>query len=179
MLPSSRLTILEGRMRNPRRLDRREFSVEAALLMLSGVAVTISGCGGSYDSPGEPSGGATPSPQPTSTPTPEPTPSPTATPAEPIPTPTPRPTPTPQPSPTPTPIADKTGSISGNHGHTARITGAQLTAGGALSLDITGIASHPHTIELSAAEVMAIAAGQRVSKTSSTDAAHSHVVTFN
>jgi hypothetical protein len=76
-------------------------------------------------------------------------------------------------------VGDKTGSISANHGHVARIAGAELTAGGALSLDIRGSADHPHTVELSAAEVDAIAASQRVSKTSSTDASHSHVVTFN
>ena len=156
-------------MTNPRKLDRREFSVEAALLMLSGVAVTISACGGSYESPGDPSGGVTPTPQPTPTPTPTPTPEPT-----------PAPDPyDPGPNPTPTPVAGKDGSISSNHGHAARITGAQLTAGGALSLDITGTASHPHRVELSAIEVDAIAANQRVSKTSSTDASHSHVVTFN
>jgi hypothetical protein len=57
--------------------------------------------------------------------------------------------------------------------------GAQLTAGGALALDIRGDADHPHTVELSADEVEAIAGNQRVSKTSSTDASHSHVVTFN
>ena len=41
------------------------------------------------------------------------------------------------------------GTISSNHGHVARITGAELTAGGALSLDISGTAGHPHTVELS------------------------------
>lgn len=161
-------------MTHPRTLDRRAFSVEAALLMLSGVAVTISACGGSYDSPGDPSAGVTTTPQPTPTPQSTPTPEPT-----PQPTPDPYAEPTPRPSPTPTPVADKNGSISSNHGHVARVTGAQLTAGGSLSLDITGSAGHPHTVELSAAEVMAIAGNERVSKTSSTDASHSHVVTFN
>ncbi|HEX9094084.1 MAG TPA: hypothetical protein VF902_08890, partial [Coriobacteriia bacterium] len=48
---------------------------------------------------------------------------------------------TPAPTPTPTPAAaDKAGVISDNHGHSAVITGAQLTAGGALSLDIRGTA---------------------------------------
>jgi outer membrane biosynthesis protein TonB len=163
-------------MRQPRALDRREFSVEAALLMLSGVAVTISACGGSSESPGDPSAGMTPTPQPTPTPQATPTPEPTPTPD---PYTEPQPAPTPRPSPTPTPVADRNGSISSNHGHVARITGAQLTAGGALSLDITGSATHSHTVEVSAAEVMAIARGQQVSKTSSTDASHSHVVTFN
>jgi hypothetical protein len=42
-------------MSKPRTLDRRQFTTEAALAMLSGVAITISGCGGS--SPTAPSGG--------------------------------------------------------------------------------------------------------------------------
>lgn len=86
----------------------------------------------------------------------------------------------PTPMPTPTPgSGDKTGSISNNHGHTATITGAQLTAAAEVSLDIRGGADHPHTVALSAAEVTSIAGGQRVSKDSSTDASHSHTVTFN
>jgi hypothetical protein len=42
-------------MGKERTLDRRQFTAEAALAMLSGVAITISGCGGS--SPTAPSGG--------------------------------------------------------------------------------------------------------------------------
>jgi hypothetical protein len=42
-------------MRKTKTLDRRQFTAEAALAMLSGVAITISGCGGS--SPTAPSGG--------------------------------------------------------------------------------------------------------------------------
>ena len=93
----------------------------------------------------------------------------------------PTPTPTPVPSPTPTPSAggDKVGQVSNNHGHIAKITGAELTAGGAISLNIQGDATHPHTVNLSAADMTAIAANQKVSKESSTDASHSHTVTFN
>jgi hypothetical protein len=92
----------------------------------------------------------------------------------------PSPTPTPAPAPTPTPATgDKTGVVSSNHGHTAVITGAQLTAGGALSLDITGTGSHPHTVELAAADLTSIAANTRVSKESSNNNGHSHTVTFN
>jgi hypothetical protein len=40
-------------MKQVRFLDRREFTTEALMLALSGVAITISGCGGS--SPGSPS----------------------------------------------------------------------------------------------------------------------------
>jgi hypothetical protein len=74
---------------------------------------------------------------------------------------------------------DKVGTISSNHGHSAVITAAQLTAAGALKLDIKGSADHPHTVELSAAEVTAIAGGTKTSKESSTDSSHSHTVTFN
>jgi len=90
-------------------------------------------------------------------------------------------------SPTPTPIppasggagSDTVGSISDNHGHVAVITAAELTAGGALSLDIRGTATHTHTVQLSAAELTAVAGNQRVSKSSSTDTGHDHAVTFN
>jgi hypothetical protein len=89
-------------------------------------------------------------------------------------------TPAPTPAPTPTPAAaDKTGAISDNHGHSAVITGAQLTAGGALALDIRGTATHTHTVELSAAEITSIAANQRVAKSSTTTNGHDHTVTFN
>jgi len=87
---------------------------------------------------------------------------------------------TPAPTPTPTPTAtDKVGAISDNHGHSAVITGAQLTAGGALSLDIRGTATHTHTVQLSAAEITSIAGNQRVAKSSSNTNGHDHTVTFN
>lgn len=87
--------------------------------------------------------------------------------------------PTPAPTPTPAASGDKVGAISDNHGHSAVITGAQLTAGGALSLDIRGTATHPHTVALSATEIAAIAGNQRVSKSSSANDGHDHTVTFN
>ncbi len=160
--------------REPRSLDRREFTLEAALAMLSGVAITISACGGGGSSPTSPTAQATPSPGPT--PTPAPTPSPTPTPDA---TPSPSPSPTASPSPSPSPVTDKAGSISANHGHVARVTAAQQLAGGGLQLDITGSAGHPHTVQLSAGEVRDIAEGKRVSEDSSTDSGHSHTVTFN
>jgi hypothetical protein len=89
---------------------------------------------------------------------------------------------TPTPAPTPTPAApggDVTGTVGTNHGHTAVITAAQLTAAQEVSLDITGSSSHPHTVDLTAAEVQQIGAGQQVSKESSNDASHTHTVTFN
>ncbi|HZO09335.1 MAG TPA: hypothetical protein VFC77_08150 [Myxococcota bacterium] len=93
--------------------------------------------------------------------------------------PTSNPTPNPNPTPTPPPSGDKSGSISGNHGHTAVITAAQLTAGGAISLDIMGTATHTHTVSVSAAEVTQISQGTQVAKTSTSNDGHAHTVTFN
>jgi hypothetical protein len=118
---------------DPQKPDRREFTVQAILALLSGVTITMSACGG--DGPIAPD-------------------------------------PTPGGSNVP-------GSISGNHGHAAVITGAQLGAGNLLTLDIRGTANHPHTVELTAGEVQQIAARQRVARESSTDDGHRHTVTFN
>jgi hypothetical protein len=87
--------------------------------------------------------------------------------------------PTPAPSPT---LTDKTGAVStdANHSHTgAVITGAQFAAGNAITLTLTGAATHTHTVSLSQAELTQISAGTRVQKTSSNDNAHTHTVTFN
>jgi hypothetical protein len=129
-------------MKEEKTLDRREFTLAAAMAALSGVAITISACGGGS--------------------------SPTAS--------TPPPTPTPAP---PAAASDKTAVIGSNHGHAGTITAAQLTAGGVLSLNIQGTASHPHTVDLTAADISSVAASQRVSKESSSDNGHSHSVTFN
>lgn len=85
------------------------------------------------------------------------------------------------PPPTTNPPApgDEVGSVSANHGHSVAITAAELQTGNSLSLDIRGSATHPHRIQVSAAEVVAIRGGQRVSVNSSTDDAHNHAVTFN
>lgn len=121
-------------MRRESRIGRRRFSVEAALAVLGGVTITISGCGGG--------GGSSPS------------------------------GPTPQ-------AGDKVGTVSANHGHTAIITAAQLSGGAAVTLQIRGSSDHPHTVQLSAAEIAQIAANGRVSKASSVDDGHDHTVTFN
>ncbi len=84
-------------------------------------------------------------------------------------------------NPTP-PAADKTGTVSTDAGHThtgATITAAQFTAGNAITLTLTGAATHTHTVALSQAELTQISAGTRVQKTSSLDNAHTHTVTFN
>jgi hypothetical protein len=52
-------------------------------------------------------------------------------------------------------------------------------AGNAVRLDISGSANHPHTVDLTAAQVAAIGDGQRVTVTSSIDSGHLHNVTFN
>jgi hypothetical protein len=93
----------------------------------------------------------------------------------------------PAPAPSPQPggggggagQGDVAGAISGNHGHVAVVTGVQITAGNAVSLDIRGTASHPHTVNLTAADVGNIGQQRRVSTTSSTDDGHMHTVTFN
>jgi hypothetical protein len=129
-------------------VSRREFSVAAVLAALSGVAITVSSCGGGgsptggsggtgasggdgYGGDGGTSSGA------------------------------------------------KTGVVSSNHGHRAVIVAAQLSAAAEIALDIRGDSDHPHAVMLTAAEVGSIAASQRVSKESSSDAGHSHTVTFN
>jgi hypothetical protein len=76
-------------------------------------------------------------------------------------------------------FVDKVGVISNNHGHSATITAAQLTAGGALELDIQGNATHDHRVSLSSSEILDIRSGTRVTRTSTTDEGHSHSVTFN
>jgi hypothetical protein len=127
---------LEDAQMERRTLDRREFTLQSAMAILSAATITISGCGG---------GGSSPAP-----------------------------------SPGPAPgSGDATGSISGNHGHTAVITAARLMAGNAIQLDIRGQADHPHTVDLTAAEITQIGARQQVVKSSSNDAGHQHTVTFN
>ncbi|HVR69822.1 MAG TPA: hypothetical protein VMT87_03170 [Vicinamibacteria bacterium] len=64
---------------------------------------------------------------------------------------------------------------------TVAITGAQLSAGGGVTLDIQGTSSHPHQVTLTAADVIAIRDGRRVSKDSTPNpsGSHAHTVTFN
>jgi len=82
---------------------------------------------------------------------------------------------------------DVTGSVSDNHPlpHIAVLTATQLSEGGALTLSIQGQAFHSHTLALTSAQVMQIAAGCRTFQASSQDphsdgsGAHTHVVAFN
>ena len=78
------------------------------------------------------------------------------------------------------------GTVSANHQepHVAIITAAQLAAAAAIVLDISN-GLHSHTVTLTGAQVGQIAAGTRVSITSSTNPhsngmdPHNHTVTFN
>ena len=87
-------------------------------------------------------------------------------------------------SPTPvTPPASAIGVISANHSHSAVITGAQITAGSAFSLNIQGTAVHQHTVSITQADLTALNNRQSVTRESSTDPSatfgnHSHSVTF-
>jgi hypothetical protein len=71
------------------------------------------------------------------------------------------------------------GTISANHGHSVTIATAQITAGNALTATLTTGNGHVHSIDLTAAQVVAIGQNQQVSVTSTTQDAHNHVVTFN
>jgi hypothetical protein len=93
---------------------RREFTAQTVMALLSGVTITISGCGGS------------------STPT-----GPT----------------------TPPPSGGAAATVSANHGHTATLTSAEITAGATVTLQIRGAADHPHTVVLTGTEVTQIGAG--------------------
>ena len=86
---------------------------------------------------------------------------------------------TPTPTTQPPAAGDKTATISANHGHTATITGAQLTAGGDLTVELTVGNGHTHTVGLTGAEVVQIRGNTRVAKESTTNGGHSHTVTFN
>jgi ABC-type glycerol-3-phosphate transport system substrate-binding protein len=84
-------------------------------------------------------------------------------------------------APTP-PATDKTGTVSTDNNHThagATVTAAQFTAGNAITITLTNVGNHIHTVALSQAELTQISGGTRVQKTSSSDNAHTHTVTFN
>ena len=86
--------------------------------------------------------------------------------------------PTPAPTPTPTPVSDVNGVISANHGHSAVITAAHITDGNAYALDIMGTATHPHTVDVSQADLTSLKNRQAVTKTSTNNNGHTHTVTF-
>jgi hypothetical protein len=86
-------------------------------------------------------------------------------------------------SPSSTPPTDVTGVVAANHNHSAVITGAQITAGSAFTLNIQGTAAHPHTVGITQADLTALKNRQVVTRDSSTDFSntfgnHLHAVTF-
>ena len=128
---SVRVNTIEGRPS----LDRREFTLNAALAILAGCVITVSdiACGSSPAAPAV------------------------------------------------VPPADITGNIANNHTapHSVVITGAQITAGTALvALDIHGTATHTHTVSISQTDLASLKNKQPITTTSTTDASHSHAVTF-
>ena len=90
------------------------------------------------------------------------------------------PSPTVTPSPAPAPVADVNGSVSANHAqpHIAVITAAQITAGSAISLNIQGMATHPHNVDLTQADLVALRNRTTVAKDSTNVNNHIHTVTF-
>jgi hypothetical protein len=74
---------------------------------------------------------------------------------------------------------DKTGVISANHGHTATLAAAELTAGNGLNLGFLGTATHTHSITITGAEVVQIRDGQRKQFQSTVNDSHTHTVSFN
>jgi hypothetical protein len=76
------------------------------------------------------------------------------------------------------PVTDKTGTIASNHGHSAVITAAQQSAGGAVDLDLRGTSGHTHMVSLTADDVANVRKGATLSKESSGNS-HTHTVTFN
>ena len=82
-------------------------------------------------------------------------------------------------STTPDPVEDVVGVVAQNHGHSAVVTSAQLGAGNTIVLAIQGTANHAHSVELTGAELSQIQQGTQVMKTSTSNASHTHNVTFN
>lgn len=118
-------------LNEPQSIDRREFTLQAAMAILAGCTITVAEACGSQ-SPNEPT----------------------------------------------QMVNDVTGNISANHGHTAVVTGAQITAGSAVSLNIQGTATHPHTVEISQSDLQSLKNRQAVTRDSTNNNGHMHTVTF-
>ena len=81
------------------------------------------------------------------------------------------------------PDGNRSGTVEANHGHSAVVTAAQITAANSVTLTLGG-SDHTHTVDLTGAEVGQIGNGTRVTKKSNNNAsasfgAHAHTVTFN
>lgn len=68
-------------------------------------------------------------------------------------------------------------AIAANHGHSIEVAVADIAAGTARVYDITGEATHSHTVALTAADFAMLAANQPVTVTSSASG-HTHQVTI-
>jgi len=90
------------------------------------------------------------------------------------------PSPTVTPSPAPPPVTDVNGSVSANHAapHIAVITAAQITAGSAISLNIQGMSTHPHNVDLTQADLVSLRNRTAVTRDSTNVNNHIHTVTF-
>lgn len=82
--------------------------------------------------------------------------------------------------PSPAPPADINGSVAvaANHTHTVTVTGAQIAAGNAVALTLTGSTSHTHTVQLTQSDMTALTNRQAVMHDSTNDSNHMHAVTF-
>jgi hypothetical protein len=74
---------------------------------------------------------------------------------------------------------DVSGVIANNHGHTAVVTAAQISAGRAITIDIRGTADHSHTLDLTNDDMVRLQQRQRVERDVSANNTHTHRVTFN
>jgi len=83
------------------------------------------------------------------------------------------------PTTTPSPSGNRIGTISDNHGHVAVVTGAQIAAANLIVVDIQGVATHPHSIELLTGQLRQIGMNARVTVESTSTEGHRHMVTFN
>ncbi len=72
----------------------------------------------------------------------------------------------------------KATSITGNHGHSLLVPGADFIAPVARSYSIMGASGHDHAISLSAANFTTLANGQPVTVASTSGAGHTHTVTL-
>ncbi len=70
------------------------------------------------------------------------------------------------------------GRLSGNHGHSILVSAADIAAGVEKTYEIQADSTHPHSVTITAAEFARLQAAETVTLMSSTDAGHSHVVTF-
>jgi hypothetical protein len=83
-------------------------------------------------------------------------------------------------TPSTAPPADINGNVAvaGNHSHAVTVTGAQISAGNAVSLTLTGSTTHTHTVQLSQSDLTTLKNRQAVTHDSTNDNSHVHAVTF-